>query len=98
MINIVLAGKPVQALIDLGASGCIIDLEMYRQLPNIIIDTSRAIKMEQVTGDHDLQRDLDQPEVGRGMEHTIVCCGARRQSVGNSWSRYLCGELLLFLM
>ncbi len=51
LINIVLANKPVQALIDLGASGCIIDLDMCRQLPNIIIDTSRAIRMEQVAGD-----------------------------------------------
>ncbi len=51
LMNIVLAGKPVQALTDLGASGCIIDLEMCRMLPDIIIDTTRAIRMQLVAGE-----------------------------------------------
>ncbi len=48
LMNVVLADKPVQALIDVGASGCILDLDTCRQLPNCIIDTSRVIRMEQV--------------------------------------------------
>ncbi len=51
LINSVLACRHVQALIDLGASGCIIDLEMCRKLPDIIIDTTRAIRMELVPGE-----------------------------------------------
>ncbi len=49
LIRIKLARKPVQALIDTGASGCIIDEDLCASLPGVVIDKTKLVRVEQAS-------------------------------------------------
>ncbi len=49
LIRVTLERKPVQALIDTGASGCIIDEDLCKSLPSVEIDRTKRVLIEQAS-------------------------------------------------
>ncbi len=50
LMRIKLAGKVAQALLDPGASGCIIDYDLCKSLPGVMIDTAVPVRTETAAG------------------------------------------------
>ncbi len=49
-MRVKLAGKVAQALLDPGASGCIIDYDLCKSLPGVTINTAVPVRMETAAG------------------------------------------------